>query len=155
MLQKTMKSYENRGRVTDVGGSGIQAVFHQLFHGSAEVQHNLPRADAMDRPAVDGPDGPGGLRAGERGTANQGGERAANPTQASPSEPQELRGSRNRDGGRGTARARSTAPVRGAKRPGRGVRRPGPGPVPDRCTHSPGRSRLHRGPGGAGHAALF
>lgn len=67
-----MESYEIRGRVTDVGSSCIQAVFHQLFHGRAEVQHNLPRADAIDRDAVDRPDGPGGLRARDRGTANHG-----------------------------------------------------------------------------------
>lgn len=76
---------------------------------------------------------------------------------AQPSEPggeAGTRESRNRAGGRGTARARSAAPVRGAKRPGQGVRARGAGPVPGRCTHSPGLSRLHRGPDGAGRAAL-
>lgn len=94
----------------------------------------------MDRAAVDGPDGPSGLRAGERGTANHGGESQQQTphrlTQASREGRREPRANRNRAGGRSTARARSATPVRGAKRPERGLRRRGPGPAPGRCTHT-------------------
>lgn len=113
-----MRSYEIGGRVTDAGSSGIQAVFQQLLHGRAEVQHDLPRADAMDGAALDGPDGPGGLRAGERGTADRALRAGGKPRSGGPGGEgrRQARGSRTRAGGRGTARAKSAAPVRGAAR---------------------------------------
>lgn len=137
-----------RGRVTDVGSSGIQAVFHQLFHGRAEAQHDLPRADAMDRAAVDGPDGPGELRAGERRTAKHGGKRGSKPRSGLPTRAggeAGTGGSRNRASSRGTARARSAAAVRGAKRPGRRGRTRGPGPVHTLTRAQPPPSGPRRG----------
>lgn len=50
-------------KVTDVGSSSIQAVFHQLFHGSTKIQHNLSGTDPMNGLTVDGLDGFGRLQA--------------------------------------------------------------------------------------------
>lgn len=107
--------------LTDVGGSRVQAVLHQLFDGGAEAQDDLPGADAMHGPAVDGPDGLGGLRAAkrEKGWGARGG----------------LRGERRDPGGAGRAQQATTAAGpgtgRGRGRPpaSPGTRRPkGPGP---------------------------
>lgn len=107
--------------LTDVGGSRVQAVLHQLLDGGAEAQDDLPGADAMHGPAVDGPDGLGGLRAAkrEKGWGARGG----------------LRGERRDPGGAGRAQQATTAAGpgtgRGRGRPpaSPGTRRPkGPGP---------------------------